>query len=103
MLLHRVSGDAKRRSAVAGTLLGTTIEAHAGDFLFGPRDIPHRYAVGEAACRMLFICTPGRFEDLVVEMSEPANSRTLPPPNGEEPDMARVAAIAEAHGAELLS
>ena len=80
----------------------TTIEAHAGDYVFGPRDIPHRYTVGDAGCRMLFIITPGGFEDLVIEMSEPAASRTLPPPSDEEPDWERVAAIAEAHGAELL-
>ncbi len=80
----------------------TTIEAHAGDYVFGPRDIPHRYSVGETGCRMLFIMTPGGFEDLVIAMSEPARSRTLPPPSDEEPDWERVAAIAQAHGAELL-
>ncbi|MDQ3630476.1 MAG: quercetin 2,3-dioxygenase, partial [Actinomycetota bacterium] len=58
-----------------------TIEAHAGDFAFGPRDIPHRYTVGDAGCRMLFIMTPGGFENLVREMSVPAKSRTLPPPS----------------------
>src|ERR1700737_1561286 len=57
-----------------------TIEASAGDYAFGPRDIPHRYTVAEAGCRMLFICTPGGFEDLVTDMSEPAATRTLPPP-----------------------
>jgi quercetin dioxygenase-like cupin family protein len=80
----------------------TTIEASAGDYLFGPRDIPHRYTVGASGCRMLFICTPGGFEELVKEMSEPAASRTLPPPPEEEPDMARIAAVAEANGCELL-
>jgi quercetin dioxygenase-like cupin family protein len=80
----------------------TTIEAHAGDYAFGPRDIPHRYTVGDAGCRMLFICTPGGFEDLVVGMSEPARTRTLPPPSDKEPDMEQIATIAEAHGAELL-
>lgn len=81
----------------------TTIGAHAGDYLFGPRDIPHRYTVGDAGCRMLFICTPGGFEDLVIAMSEPAGSRTLPPAAESAPDMERIAAIAEAHGAELLA
>lgn len=80
----------------------TTIEAHAGDYAFGPRDIPHRYTVGDAGCRMLLIMTPGGFEDLVREMSEPAGSRTLPPPSEEEPDIERIKAIAEAHGGELL-
>ena len=79
-----------------------TIEAHAGDYVFGPRDIPHRYTVGAAGCRMLFLMTPGGFEDLVMEMSEPAGSRTLPPPSDEVPDWERITAIAKAHGGELL-
>lgn len=79
-----------------------TIHARAGDYVFGPRDIPHRYSVGDAGCRMLFILTPGGFEDLVTAMSEPAGSRTLPPPATEEPDLAEMRSIAEAHGAEIL-
>jgi quercetin dioxygenase-like cupin family protein len=78
------------------------IDAHAGDYLFGPRDIPHRYTVGDAGCRMLFIVTPGGFDHMVVEMSKPAASRTLPPPSDEEPDWERIAAIAKAYGNELV-
>ncbi len=78
----------------------TTIECHAGDYAFGPRGIPHRFTVGNAGCRMLFILTPGGLEGLVRETGEPAPSRTLPPPY--EPDMERVMAIAEAYGCELL-
>ena len=81
----------------------TTIEAHAGDYAFGPRGVPHRYTVGAAGCRMLFICLPGGFDELVVAMSEPAGSRTLPPPDADaEPDMERMMAAAEAHGCEVL-
>ena len=36
-------------------------------------------------------------------MSVPAEQRTVPPPSDEEPDLARIAAIAEAHGCELLA
>jgi quercetin dioxygenase-like cupin family protein len=81
-----------------------TIEATAGDFAFGPRGIPHGYTVGDAGCRMLFIMTPGGFEDLVREMSVPARARTLPPApdEDEEPDWEHVAAVARAHGCELL-
>ncbi len=82
---------------------GTTIEAHAGDYAFGPRDIPHRYTVGDSGCRMLFIFTPGGFEDLLIATSEPAGSRTLPPPSTVEPDLERIAAIAKAYGNELLA
>jgi mannose-6-phosphate isomerase-like protein (cupin superfamily) len=81
-----------------------TIEAYSGDYVFGPRGIPHRYTVGSAGCRMLFILTPGGFEELVIAMSKPASSRTLPPPSEEEePDWEQVAAIAKAHGNELLA
>jgi hypothetical protein len=52
---------------------------------------------------MLFIFTPGGFESLVREMSEPAGSRTAPRPSDEEPDMERIAAIAQAYGCELLA
>ena len=80
----------------------TTIEAHAGDYAFGPRGIPHRYTVGDTGCRMLFILTPGGFEDLVLAMSEPAGARTLPPSSSDEPDIAQIKAVAAAHGSEVL-
>jgi quercetin dioxygenase-like cupin family protein len=81
---------------------GETIEASAGDYLFGPRGIPHRFTVGDSGCRMLFVCTPGGLEGLVREMSEPAGARTLPPPSDEPPDMERVATVAEAYGCALV-
>ena len=80
-----------------------SLEVGPGDYAFGPRDIPHRYSIGDDGCRMLFICTPGGFENLVRGMSVPAASRTLPPPSDEEPDWAHVAAVAEANGCELLA
>ncbi|MEA2331637.1 MAG: hypothetical protein QOH58_1775 [Thermoleophilaceae bacterium] len=80
-----------------------TIEASEGDFVFGPRNIPHRYTTGDAGCRMLYIMTPGGLENLIRDMSVPAASRTLPPPSDEEPDWERVAAVAKANGCELLA
>jgi quercetin dioxygenase-like cupin family protein len=82
-----------------------TIEASAGDYVFGPRDIPHRFTVGPRGCRMLFIMVPGGFEDLVRATSEPAPSRTLPPPPDEEPsaeETERMKAIVKELGYELL-
>jgi quercetin dioxygenase-like cupin family protein len=78
------------------------IEARAGDFAWGPRDVPHRYTVGPDGCRMLFILTPAGFEGLVRDMSEPAAERTIPPASDEAPDMERVARVAQAYGCELL-
>ncbi len=84
----------------------TTIEASAGDYVFAPRDIPHRFTVGESGCRMLFILVPGGIEDLIRATSEPAQSRTLPPPAANEPDPADIdrlkGIIAEHEGYELL-
>ena len=42
-----------------------TIEASAGDFVFGPRDIPHRFKIGDRGCRTLFILVPGGIEDVI--------------------------------------
>jgi len=82
---------------------GTTIEAGAGDYAFGPRGMPHRYTVGDSGCRMLFILTPGGFEDLVRAMSVPAETRSLPSQDGPPPDIERVRAIAATYGCELLA
>jgi len=83
----------------------TTIEAHAGDFVLAPRDIPHRFTVGDAGCRMLFILAPGGLEHVLRETSMPAPARTIPPPPEHEPDSAeieRLKATVTAHGYELL-
>jgi mannose-6-phosphate isomerase-like protein (cupin superfamily) len=78
--------------------------AGPGDFAFGPRGIPHRFTVGESGCRMLFILTPGGLENAIREMSVPAEQRTVAPPPepGQEPDWEHVAAVAKAHGCEVL-
>jgi mannose-6-phosphate isomerase-like protein (cupin superfamily) len=79
-----------------------TVQAGTGDVAFGPRNVPHRYTVGANGCRMLFICTPGGFEDLVIGMSHPAQTLTLPPSSAQEPDWEHVSAVAAENGCELL-
>jgi quercetin dioxygenase-like cupin family protein len=82
-----------------------TIEATAGDYVFGPRDIPHRFTVGDRGCRMLFILVPGGIEDVIRATSEPAPGRTLPPPPDAEPTAEEIdglKAIVKEHGYELL-
>jgi hypothetical protein len=54
---------------------------------------------------MLFIMVPGGMEDLIRATSEPAASRTLPPPAEEEPspeELQGLKAIIREHGYELL-
>jgi mannose-6-phosphate isomerase-like protein (cupin superfamily) len=79
-----------------------SIEAGPGDYAFGPRDVPHRFDVGGQGCRMLFILTPAGMEDLILATSEPARSRTLPPPESEPPDFDRLRTIVARYGCELL-
>jgi hypothetical protein len=61
----------------------------------------------EEAERLLegFIFTPGGFEDVLREISRPADRRTLPPdggPSRSDEDLRRMAAAIQAHGCELL-
>jgi mannose-6-phosphate isomerase-like protein (cupin superfamily) len=84
-----------------------TIEARAGDYLLGPRDVPHRYTTGADGCRMLFIFTPGGFEELLRAVSAPAKTRSLPPADAVTPvpsaeEMEQMEAAIRAHGCELL-
>jgi quercetin dioxygenase-like cupin family protein len=82
-----------------------TIKASAGDYVFGPRDIPHRFTVGDGGCRMLFIMVPGGMEEVIRATSEPAPTRTLPPLTEEEPspeEIEGLKAIIREHGYELL-
>ena len=81
----------------------TTCEASAGDVAFGPRDVPHRYTVGDAGCRMLFILTPGGFEGAIRDMSTPARSRTLPLSSEEPPDLSGLEAQIASYGCEILA
>jgi mannose-6-phosphate isomerase-like protein (cupin superfamily) len=77
-----------------------TVELGAGQHAFGPRDIPHRFRVGPDGARMLWVLTPGGFEDLIDEASVPAERPTVPPPGVVPP--ANAAEIVLRHGNELL-
>jgi quercetin dioxygenase-like cupin family protein len=87
---------------VAFDVGGTTLVANAGDYAFGPRNIPHSYRVGPDGCRMLFILTPAGFEELVRLISVPAESRSLPPGPQDPPDIADFPALVDGYGCELL-
>ena len=76
------------------------IEATAGQFAFGPRDVPHRFEVGPAGARMLWVLTPAGFEDFVEAVSIPAEAMTVPPPEVVPPENA--ADIAARYGGEIL-
>ena len=81
------------------------IKAGPGSFVFGPKDVPHRFTVESGPARLLFILSPGGFEEFVYATSEPAEERTLPPaPEGppSEAEMEQLRALARQYGGELL-
>jgi mannose-6-phosphate isomerase-like protein (cupin superfamily) len=81
------------------------IKAGPGSFVFGPKGVPHRYIVESGPARLLFILSPGGFEEFVYATSVAAEERTLPPaPEGppSEAEMERLRALARQYGGELL-
>jgi len=81
------------------------IKAGPGSFVFGPKGVPHRYTVESGPARLLFILSPGGFEEFVYATSVPAEERTLPPaPEGppSEAEMEQLRALARQYGGELL-
>jgi quercetin dioxygenase-like cupin family protein len=79
---------------------GETIEAPAGTYLFGPRDVPHKWSAGPDGARLLYLFAPSGFEELIDAMSEPARTLTPPPPDIAPPENA--AEIAREFGVDLL-
>ena len=77
-----------------------TVELAAGQHAYGPRDVPHKFKAGPDGARMLWVLTPGGFEDFVHEVSVPAETPTVPPPSVAPPENA--AEIVERHGMALL-
>lgn len=74
--------------------------ARAGDFVFGPRGVAHRFEVRTPQARVLILGTPGGGERFFRTMGEPAVAPTLPVP--QPPDVERVVGIAAAHHIEIL-
>jgi mannose-6-phosphate isomerase-like protein (cupin superfamily) len=81
---------------------GRRFEAGPGTMLFGPRGVPHRYAVKRGPARMLFLFTPGGFEDLLRATSEPAAERRIPGEHEAVPDYDALPGTVERYGCELL-
>jgi quercetin dioxygenase-like cupin family protein len=84
---------------------GERIVAGPGDCVFGPREVPHRFDVGDRPARMLWLFNPGGFEEFVLASSVPAEEMDPPPPVPPEDMPAlleRLAPIVRAHGKELL-
>jgi mannose-6-phosphate isomerase-like protein (cupin superfamily) len=77
-----------------------TVELASGQHAFGPRDVPHRFTVGPEGARMIWVLTPGGFENLLEEASVPAEAPTVPPPSVVPPE--NVGEILRRHGNDVL-
>ena len=61
---------------------GTTIEAPAGSFVYGPREIPHTFDVTSSQARFLLGTNPAGFESFVRMVGEPAKDADAAAPSG---------------------
>ena len=81
---------------------GRIIEASAGSFVYGPRNIPHTFVVASPGARFLLVAEPGGFDGFLQALSEPATSPILPPAASSPPDMDRLMALAGEYGIDIL-
>jgi quercetin dioxygenase-like cupin family protein len=81
---------------------GQVIEAPAGSFVYGPREIPHTFTVSSEQAHFLLVTEPAGLEGMLRTLGEPAPSLTIPPAPTEPPDMARIAQTLTEYGIEIL-
>ncbi len=77
--------------------------AGAGDFVFGPRGITHRFRVDSEEARFLLVLTPAGFEEFTRASGWPATAATLPPPDLPSHDAERLATAVTRCGIELFA
>lgn len=83
------------------SVAGETVKARAGDFLLGPRGVPHTYTVDTGPARLLFLFAPAGFEGFIRETGEAAAAPVMPPAHvRSSPDI--LAAVAPKYGIEIL-
>jgi uncharacterized RmlC-like cupin family protein len=76
------------------------IDVSAGDYLFGPREVPHAYVVRSERARMLVTASPGGIEQVFVSLGVPVTG-SEPPTDAVMPMDEAMRLFAE-HGAEIL-
>jgi hypothetical protein len=72
----------------------------AGAVIWLPRGHAHTFQVRSETARVFQVSTPGQFERFVATLGQPTDTPALPEP--EEIDPARVAAVCQQFGIEVL-
>jgi steroid delta-isomerase-like uncharacterized protein len=81
---------------VAFVLDGEWKIAGAGEYVFGPREIPHGFqVVGSVPARILLLCSPAGFEHFVLDQATEITDPVMPP------DMPRMMELAEQYGIDI--
>jgi quercetin dioxygenase-like cupin family protein len=81
---------------------GQVVNAPAGSFVYGPRDVPHTFTVASEQARFLLVAEPAGFDGFFRAAAVPAERLEIPPPPGEAPDIARLTALAAEYGIDIL-
>lgn len=61
------------------------LNAQDGSFVSIPRGTVHSFRVDSEVARILNFYTPGGFEQIIIEMGQPALTRSIPPPGIDKP------------------
>ena len=78
------------------------ITAPAGSFVYGPRGIPHAFAISSPQARFILVTEPAGFEAFMRSLAQPATERTLPPATAAPPAPEQMMAAAAEYGIEIL-
>jgi quercetin dioxygenase-like cupin family protein len=86
--LHVHHGEAEAFYILEGeielTCGGQTVNAAAGDFVYTPKDVPHKYAVvGKRPARVLLLFSRPGFESFFAEGGTPLDQEPAGPPDAE--------------------
>jgi quercetin dioxygenase-like cupin family protein len=74
--------------------------ASPGDFIFGPREVPHSFKVLESGARALVLMTPAGLEQMFIDGGLPVTDPATPP--APEYDMEQVRALAQRYGFDVV-
>jgi quercetin dioxygenase-like cupin family protein len=81
------------------------LNAAAGSFIWGPRNVPHQFRVDSPTARLLTLFVPGGGEEMFSYMSRPAEALTLPPSSDKPlqmPSAELQAMLEERYGGKVL-